>query len=396
MEKKRLLNCVLGAILFALLVSCSAPKAEVDYDVALKSCVDKIIRTELSLEDKEAMPRCINAGETTWHTVNASNWCSGFWPGILWYAYEASGDPVLEDAADEYCASLKELAYLPADDHDLGFQLFCSYGNGYRLTKNPIYKQILLDAADTLATLYNPVVGSICSWPSKKQYPHNTIIDNMMNLELLYWAAKNGDKPELAAMATSHAEVTMKHIIRPDYSAYHLGSFSDVDGHFIEGKAHQGYADNSMWARGQAWGIYGFAFCFRETQRQDFLETAIGLSNKYIERVSEDGIPFWDFDDPKIPNTPKDASAAAVAACGFIELSKFVDEDLSVKYLDMAKLIVSTLSSPAYLSGEANQALLLHSVGHMPKKLEVDVPIIYADYYYMEALLRLKRLENKN
>lgn len=375
-----------------LAMSCSNSTKELNYSEVLDDCVAKIASVEKGLADKTQLPRCIDEGETEWKTVGVRDWCSGFWPGILWYAYEQTNDKALKKAAMAANAPLKEIAYSSALDHDIGFQLFCSYGNGYRLTGKPEYKQILLDAADTLATLYDPIVGSIHSWPQKPQYPHNTIIDNMMNLELLFWAAKNGGNPELAHMAESHAEVTMKHIVRPDYSAYHLGSFDDKDGHFIRGVAHQGYADNSMWARGQTWGIYGFAIAYRETGRDDFLITSQKMADKFLERLPADGIPYWDFDDPKIPNTPKDASAAAVAACGMLELSKFLSPEDSVKYVDAAKKMVKILSSDLYYSGERNQALLLHSVGHMPKRSEIDVPIIYADYYYMEALLRLKKL----
>jgi unsaturated chondroitin disaccharide hydrolase len=243
--------------------------------------------------------------------------------------------------------------------------VYCSYGNGYRLTGNKAFKEVLLAAADTLATLYNPNVGSILSWPIKReQYGHNTIIDNMMNLELLYWAAKNGGDKRLYDIATSHAEVTMKYLVRPDNAVFHLGEFNDNTGEFIKGHTHQGYADESMWARG---------------------------------RLPEDGIPYWDFDDPKIPNAPKDASAAAIAACGMLEIANLVKSDkLKDKYISAAKSFIKILSSEKYFSGDTNQALLSHSTGHHPNNSEIDVPIIYADYYYMEALLRLKKIESIN
>ena len=214
-----------------------------------------------------------------------------------------------------------------------------------------------------------------------------------MNLELLFWAAKNGGSQDLYDIAESHANVTMKNLVRPDSAIYHVGSFDEVTGEFIEGKTHQGYADESMWARGQTWGIYGFAVAYRETGRKDFLDTSIKVADHFLNRLPEDGIPYWDFDDPKIPNAPKDASAAAVAACGLLELSGLVeDEGLKNKYIDAATKLVTILSSDKYYSGEVNQALLLHSTGHFPKNSEIDIPIVYADYYYMEALLRLKKL----
>ncbi|WP_299780752.1 glycoside hydrolase family 88 protein [uncultured Formosa sp.] len=379
-----------------MLSSCGNSKKESttsEVDPVLQANTEKISQTINTIKVRDSFPRTILKEDTQWELVGVRDWCSGFWPGILWYAYEFSGDENIKQAAVEFTDPIKTVAYSKALDHDIGFQVYCSFGNGYRLTGNEAYKKVMLAAADTLATLYNPKVGTIHSWPMKPEYPHNTIIDNMMNLELLFWAAKNGGDKRLYDIAERHAEVTMKYLVRPDYSTYHLGSFDDETGEFLRGVAHQGYADDSMWARGQTWGIYGFAFSYRETGRKDFLETSIKLANKYLERLPEDGVPFWDFDDPKIPNAPKDASAAAVAACGMLELSTLVeDKQLQKKYFNEAKRFITTLSSDAYLSNATNEALLLHSTGHHPRNSEVDASIIYADYYYMEALLRLKKL----
>ncbi|MBP1841252.1 glycoside hydrolase family 88 protein [Formosa algae] len=366
-----------------------------EVDQVLQANTEKISKVVNHIKVRDSFPRTILKEDTEWDLVGVRDWCSGFWPGVLWYGYEFSGDESLKQAAQEFTEPIKTIAYTPATDHDIGFQVYCSFGNGYRLTGNEAYKKVMLAAADTLATLYNPKVGSIQSWLGKPEYPHNTIIDNMMNLELLFWAAKNGGSKSLYDIAESHAEVTMKNLVRPDYSTYHLGSFDDETGEFLRGVAHQGYADDSMWARGQTWGIYGFAFSYRETGREDFLDTSIKLADKYLERLPEDGVPFWDFDDPKIPNAPKDASAAAVAACGMLELSTLVkDEKLKEKYFNQAKRFIKALSSEHYLSGDTNQSLLLHSTGHHPRNSEIDASIIYADYYYMEALLRLKKIEN--
>jgi unsaturated chondroitin disaccharide hydrolase len=384
--------------------SCNSVKKETainqlskfDVNTVLNQNVDKIKTVTQKLTFYDSFPRHIDKNNKQWSYVKPKDWCSGFYPGILWYAYEESGDEVLKNKAIKFTETLKTIAYSSARNHDIGFQLYCSYGNGYRLTGKQNYKEILLAAADTLATLYSPKVGSILSWPSQiKRYKHNTIIDNMMNLELLFWAAKNGGDKSLYDIAKSHAEQTMKYLVREDGSAFHVGSFDIETGAFLQGYTHQGYANESMWARGQGWGIYGFAMAYRETGDSNFLNTAIKLSDKFLERLPEDGIPFWDFDDPKIPNVPKDASAAAVAACGLMELSGLVqDEKLKSKYFNTGKTLVENLSSSAYLSHAKNDALLLHSTGNHPKNKEMDVPIIYADYYYMEALLRLKKLEN--
>ena len=384
-----------------ILAACTSPQKKesaFSSNEMLDLNVLKIKKTLLNQSDSVKFLRNIPKGKTDWEVVGVRDWCSGFWPGVLWYAYESSGDETLKMEAEKFTAPLKTIAYSPADNHDVGFMVYCSYGNGYRLTGNKAFKEVLLAAADTLATLYNPNVGSILSWPIKReQYGHNTIIDNMMNLELLYWAAKNGGDKRLYDIAKSHAEVTMKYLVRPDNAVFHLGEFNDNTGEFIKGHTHQGYADESMWARGQAWGIYGFAMTYRETNKQEFLDTSIKLADHFLNRLPEDGIPYWDFDDPKIPNAPKDASAAAIAACGMLEIANLVKSDkLKDKYISAAKSFIKILSSEKYFSGDTNQALLSHSTGHHPNNSEIDVPIIYADYYYMEALLRLKKIESIN
>ncbi|WP_036155622.1 glycoside hydrolase family 88 protein [Maribacter forsetii] len=385
-------------LLFVLtLTNCSDQKetSVVTTEKILSQNVEKTKATLKVLTPDQGFARNIPKGQTNWELVGAKDWCSGFWPGVIWYAYEASGDEELRKQAEKFTAPLKSIAYTPAENHDIGFMLYTSYGNGYRLTENEEYKNVLLAAADTLATLYNPNVGSILSWPSQTQFRHNTIIDNMMNLELLFWAAKNGGTQDLYNVAESHALVTMKNLVRKDSAIYHVGSFDETTGEFLKGQTHQGFGDESMWARGQAWGIYGFSVAYRETHRKEFLDTAIKVSEHYLDRLPEDGIPYWDFDDVKIPDAPKDASAAAIAACGLLELSKFVpSKEQSENYIAAARTMINLLSESPYYSGETNQALLLHSTGHLPHDSEIDMPIIYADYYYMEALLRLKKMDD--
>ncbi|WP_299669134.1 glycoside hydrolase family 88 protein [uncultured Polaribacter sp.] len=385
-----------------ILLACNSTKKKVskpesekfNLQTSLNKSILKTKETLKGLSSPDSFPRRINSNKINWDFVSVNDWCSGFWPGVLWYAYEASSDHTIKKQAEKFTNPIKTIAYSSAKNHDIGFMVYCSYGNGYRLTGNKEYKKILLSAADTLATLYNPNVGSILSWPSQRsKFQHNTIIDNMMNLELLFWAAKNGGSKRLYEIAKSHAEITMKYMVRDDGAVYHVGSFDEDTGKFLKGYTHQGYANESMWSRGQAWGIYGFSVAYRETGNQAFLETAIKLSNHYINRLPKDRIPYWDFDDPKIPNAPKDASAAAISACGMLELSEFVkDEKLKEKYRNTAQNFIEILSSKEYFSGDTNQALLLHSTGHRPKNSEIDVPIIYADYYYLEALIRLKKI----
>ncbi len=376
--------------------SCTSSTESFDVEKLLTTTTQKVKEVGRNYQDYSKLPRCIDEGDIKWKCVPYSDWTSGFYPGILWYGYEYTQDAELLKSAQGFTNSLRPIAYSPARIHDIGFQIYCSYGNGYRLTGDEDYKSVMLAAADTLATLYNPNVGTIHSWPYNREYPHNTIIDNMMNLELMFWAAKNGGDQYLEDIAVSHAEVTQKYIVRPDFSTYHLGSFDDQTGEFLGGYAHQGYADDSMWARGQAWGIYGFAVCYREVGREDFLNTSMKLADKFMSRLPEDGVPFWDYDDLAIPNAPKDASASAVAACGMLELSQLLeDEKLAKQYYGYAVDLIKAISTDEYISGVENEALLLHSTGHHPRGWEIDVPIIYADYYYLEALLRLKKIAEK-
>ncbi|WP_159519740.1 glycoside hydrolase family 88 protein [Sunxiuqinia indica] len=392
-------NLFYTIIVLICLSACSSnsrEKLEFDEQQMLDYTVEKVIASLSSMSCGDSLPRNIYSGQTDWNLVGINDWCSGFWPGILWYAYEESKNPDILASAQGFTEPLGGVLEVPVDNHDLGFMLYSSYGNGFRLTGNPAYQDVILTSADSLATLYNSKVGTILSWPSmreKMNWPHNTIIDNMINLELLFWASKNGGSQHLYDIAVKHAETCMTTLIRPDYSTYHVAVFDTIDGHFIKGVTHQGYADNSMWARGQSWGIYGYTMAYRETGDERFLDLATKLADRFLERLPEDGIPYWDFDDPKIPDAPKDASAACVAASALLELSSFMDnENLKAGYKNAAIKMLSILSTDAYLANGKNQAFLMHSTGHYPNGSEIDASIIYADYYYIEALTRLKKI----
>lgn len=399
--KKILLWCLVVG-----LVSCSNEINNSFVDKDLQYCVDQ---TRRSLNDLKVngvinysmMPRNIANDQSNWHRRLATKeeWTAGFWPGVLWYAYEASGDDKIRIEAERFTSSLEFFSRTPAYDHDLGFLVFCSYGNGYRLTGNPQYRQIILDTADTLATLFNPLVGTILSWPREvepRNWPHNTIIDNMINLEMLFWAAKNGDNKSLYDIAVRHADVTMKHQFKSDYSNYHVAVYDTITGKFIKGVTHQGYSDESMWARGQAWAIYGYTICYRETGYERYLDFVQKITDVYLERLPEDLIPFWDFDAPDIPNAPRDASAAAIVASALLELSEILNNNRGEYYKNKAIEMLRSLSSADYKSGSVRPSFLNRSTGHWPAGYEIDASIIYADYYYIEALLRLKRILQKN
>jgi unsaturated chondroitin disaccharide hydrolase len=381
---------LLPAILF-LNMSCLDKTNTLKVTDIMDQSVEKVYLAQQMQEDNKQMPRNILPGNEFWSTQSYTSWTSGFWPGIMWYMYDYTGDEKWRKIADEKSMPVANILTGDKKDHDLGFQFFCSFGNGYRLTKNPSYKEYLLTSAGQLAAMFHPTAGTILSWPhARDRYlaPHNTIIDNLMNLELLFWSAKNGGKAEYYDIALQHATVTMQNQIRPDYTHWHVVAYDTITGKAVQKVTHQGYSDESLWARGQAWGIYGFTMVYRETGEAVFLETAKKMANVFLERLPGDHVPYWDFDAPDIPDAPRDASAAAIAASALLELSGLVkQQEESDKYYSAASDILNSLSEN-YLSGKDNYAILNHSVGNFNAVSEVDVPIIYADYYFIEALLR--------
>lgn len=373
-----------------LAAACARPASLADE--ALDYCVKKVASVQERLgADYGESPRNIAPGDCRWNLtpVCQENWTMGFWPGILWYAYEASGDAALETAARGYTEALDFIARQPAYDHDIGFIMFPSFGNGFRLTGDPAYKEAVLATAERLAALFNPAVGTILSWP--REVPnfggHNTIMDNMLNLETLFWAAENGGDPAWKDIAITHADTTMRYNFRPDGTSYHVAVYDAETGAHKYSCTHQGYADDSMWARGQAWGIYGYTMVYRFTREPRFLDFAQKIADVYLARLPEDKVPYWDFCDPEIPNASKDASAAAVVASALLELSTYTDG----KYRADAEAMLRSLYEN-YRAPEGCDSFLLHSTGHHPAGKEIDYSIVYADYYFIEALLRLKNL----
>jgi unsaturated chondroitin disaccharide hydrolase len=385
-----------------ILFSCQLREPLVDQDRYLDFSLEQVTKTIHSQSDFQRFPRNIRAGESEWSTTGITGWTSGFWPGILWYMYEFSANQDIKQFAQQWTESLKGLKNWTPKDHDLGFMVYCSFANGYRLTGNSEYKKFILEMADSLSTLFNPNVGTILSWPGRKNIgnieisgtmKHNTIIDNMMNLELLFWSFRNGGNPHLYDIAVQHALTTMKNHIRPDFSSYHVVLYDSLSGDVGHRITHQGYSDESMWARGQAWGIYGFTVAYRETGMPEFLETAKKMAQVYLDRLPSDYVPFWDFDAPNIPFEEKDASAAAIAASAILELSGLIKEDKEkLWYREEASKILRSLGEN-YISNGTDHAILWHSVGNRNRNSEVDVPIIYADYYFIEGLTREKRLK---
>lgn len=337
--------------------------------------------------DGMVYPRSLNE-DGTLTTSDYKWWCSGFFPGSLWYVYEYTGDEKYKELALKYQAGLEPLRYR-TDDHDIGFQLMCSYGNCLRITGDTLCAPVIVDGANSLATRFNPVVGCTKSWDSRR-YAFSVIIDNMMNLELLFKALELGGPDSLKDVAISHAYTTIRNHYREDKSAKHVLDYNPETGVLSQVYPGQGYSAESAWARGQAWGLYAFPMVYRFTKDPQILEHAVAVAEYIIPRLPEDGIPYWDFDSPEIPNDVKDASAAAIMACGLIELSTYVDDVKAQKYLDVAQKMIRTLAGDEYLAaeGEAHGFLLKHSTGFRLRNSEVDVPLTYADYYFLEALMR--------
>ena len=336
-------------------------------------------------------PRSINKEGALW-TSNYKWWCSGFYPGSMWYVYEYTGDEKIKELALEYQAGLEPLRFRK-DDHDIGFQLMCSYGNCLRLTEDQTCVPVLIDGANSLASRFDPEVGCTRSWSfGKWSFP--VIVDNMMNMELLLKAAELGGSDSLKNVALAHARTTMKNHFREDKSCFHLVDYNPETGEVVGKQTVQGLADDSAWARGQAWGLYGFTMVYRFCKEQDILDHAIAIAEYLLPRLPEDGVPFWDYDSAEIPNDVRDASAAAIMASGLIELSQYVDAQKVERYLATVEKMLRTLASEEYLcaEGEDYGFLLKHSTGNKNTDSEVDVPLTYADYYFLEALIRWSRL----
>jgi hypothetical protein len=357
------------------------------------ACVDKALKE--TTRAGMTSPRSFKNGKL--HLVGPRDWCSGFFPGSLWYMYELTKDSKWMDLADRYSMQIEE-EKMDKSTHDVGFKMYCSFGNGYRLTSKDIYKKILIQSAETLSKRFNPAVGAIRSWDFNKhiwQYP--VIIDNMMNLELLFWATRETGDSSFYRIADAHAMTTLRNHFRKDYSSYHVVDFDPVSGKANLKQTFQGYSNESAWSRGQAWGFYGFTIAYRFTHNPLYLNHAQHIADFLFKHpnLPEDLIPYWDFNDPTIPNAPRDVSAACIVASGLYELSQYVPGKRE-EYLDLANKLVDNLTGYYRAPLHTHQGfLLLHSTGNRPGNEEIDVPLCYADYYYLEALQRRTVLKEK-
>ena len=395
-QRKKIISVVAGLLLSAGIFAQSPKPLLQIIDSALQKAVAqyKYMGTTLPADK---FPK-------TWYTLtkkqetsNSSWWCSGFYPGSLFYLYEYSKDPALLTEANRIDKVL-EKEKLNKGTHDLGFMMYCSFGNANRLAPSKEYEDILLTSAKSLSTRFNPTVGCIKSW-DHGTWKFPVIIDNMMNLELLFWATKVSGDSSFYKIAVTHANTTMKNHFRADNSSFHVIDYDPATGKVYEKKTAQGYADYSAWARGQAWGLYGYTVMYRCTKDPKYLAQANKIAAFITKHpnLTADKIPYWDYDSPDIPATYRDASAAAITASALLELSKYAGGEKGNFYLNYAEQIIRALSTKAYTApiGENGGFILKHSTGHLPGNSEVDVPLTYADYYYIEAMMRYRAMKGK-
>ncbi len=397
---------VLLALTLALALAISYKKNSADDNSGLDAEIQSMIVEqgsyalskikEVNPDERRIFPRTMDA-EGQIVRVTKKDWTSGFYPGILWLMYDMTDNESWAREAKTY-TELLESEKFNDSNHDIGFKMMSSYGQGYRLTGNMDYRDILIQSARTLISRFNENVGCIRSWDHHKdKWDYPVIIDNMLNLELLFWASKETSDPVFANIAVRHAQTTMKNHFRSDYSCYHVVSYDTLTGEAVKKQTRQGAFDESSWARGQAWGLYGYTMAYRETKLPEFLTQAEHIAN-YILNVAKlpgDYVPYWDFSIANNANEPRDVSAAAIIASALYELSNYSPENKE-SYVQVADKIMNSLDSDKYFNktGTSGGFLLKHSTGSKPIDSEIDVPLVYADYYYLEALLRKEQIDS--
>tara|TARA_B100000809_G_scaffold63492_3_gene60215 strand:- start:16789 stop:17997 length:1209 start_codon:yes stop_codon:yes gene_type:complete len=396
MNYKKSQAIVLGALLFILIGCMSNSKSGTAISSEIKPIDAALARLSNSLThkvDSLSFPRCLEPNGDV-RGVPSKDWTSGFYPGSLWLAYGYTKDEKFKELAEKWLV-FSEKEKWNGRTHDMGFKINCSFGNAYKFDKKEAYKEVIIQSAKTLLTRYNEKVGSLKSW-DHGSWNFPLIIDNMMNLELLFRATEFSGDSIYYEVAQQHALTTLKNHFREDFSSYHVVDYNPLTGKVIAKKTHQGFSDESSWARGQAWGLYGFTMCYRETGNEIFKIQAEKIAGYILSypQLPKDKIPYWDYNAPDIPNAPRDASAAAITASALYELQNYATD--SKTYTLFADAIMTSLSSEKYriAPNAKNPFILNHSTGNMPKNDEVDVPISYGDYYYLEALIRKENLNN--
>ncbi len=343
--------------------------------------------------DSNAIPRTMNVSSGNIKKVASKDWTSGFFSGNLWQIYQLTGDDRFKVKAALWNSFIEKEKF-NGKTHDMGFKVYCSFGKGLQVEKNEKYQAIIIKSAQTLITRFNSKIGAIRSWDhNKESWDFPVIIDNMLNLELLFEASKLSGDTKFKDIAIQHANTTLKNHFRVDNSCFHVVDYDTITGAVKKRGTHQGFNDQSSWARGQSWAVYGFTMAYRYTKNKEYLKQAEATAKYYInnKNMPNDGIPYWDFNDTAIPNSPKDASSAAVMASALVELYTFTKNK---DYLKYANKVIATLSTDKYLLNESVKGpfILDHSTGNWPKKDEIDQPIVYADYYFLEAIIRKQAL----
>lgn len=400
-----------AGIAAAVMTGCATTEkdatATADWQSAAISNARQQMATQIEAIEADTTGKVLNPVTTKRNRFSTAycgyaDWRSGFFPGSMWYLYELTGDSTLVPLAEKYIEAIAEAQNLTSH-HDIGFIINCSYGNGRRFVKSAEYDSVLVQAAKSLCTRFRPDAGVIQSWntspgswQASRGWTCPVIIDNMMNLELLFEATKISGDSTFYNVAVAHANTTLKEHFRDNGSCYHVVDYNPANGEVFSRQTGQGYADESAWSRGQAWAIYGYTMCYRETGDQRYLDQAIKTFDfmRNHANATADKIPYWDMDAPDVPNEPRDASAAAVIASALYELSTYPVENPG-QYKDYADDIMISLSSDEYTAkpGENGRFILKHSTGSIPHNSEVDVPLNYADYYYLEALKRKRDIE---
>jgi hypothetical protein len=402
-------NSMLLIIVFTILSACKN-NHEQFINRNVQFAEEQLARAIKVMSQDGRLPRSIKKDGSIGY-VGPYDWTSGFFPGSLWYLFELTGAEKWRYEAERTTEWLDTIQYYTGN-HDVGFMLYCSYGNGLRLVNKEDYKQVLINGAKSLCTRFDSVTNTIKSWngggtKDGKRWQFPVIIDNMMNLDLLFAATRlTGDK-YYYDVAVTHALQTIKNHFREDFSSYHVVDCDTLTGE-VRGKyTHQGYSHESSWARGQAWGLYGFTLCYRETMDERFLHQAEKIADYMIHHpnLPADGVPLWDYhvEDPaytptwldrlpKLEQPWRDASAAAIACSALFELAE-MSESHGEDYRMAAEIILFSLCDNYKADPhEIPYFILDHSVGNIPSHSEIDVPINYADYYFLEALVRYKKL----
>lgn len=380
---------MIGNLIFFLSCesSISPLSSELNYDEVVEYSLSKLSKSIIEIPNESYPIRTNGSGE--WKLTTASGWTSGFFPGCLWYANKLKPDSNFFNSAILFTEGLEEQQF-NTKHHDVGFMMYNSYGHAFEETNIESYKNIILQSANSLSTRYNSNVGCIQSWNGEFQ----VIIDNMMNLEILFWASKNGESSNLYDIAVSHAYKTIENHVREDGSSYHVVHYDSITGEVIKKRAAQGYSENSTWARGQAWGIYGFTMCYRETQDINFLNTAISMADYYIANLPNDYVPYWDFNLPEdYDKKYKDASAATITLSALLELRNYTNN--AEKYDSVIRNIYNSLVENYLSTGTNSRGIINHCAYNVNSSdpFDWDASTIWGDYYFMESLIRYSEFQ---